>query len=188
MAMHTYAHEFANTVGLFEQVRQMDAFASTRGEGSAIFAQWAAIAAKAGIVSLYNYRMALDGIHRGRRQCRMWSPLIDHKAVEAAQERFRADFPHTTELRQSLLHAVERYSNEERQRRNALKKRTIIPGLMDVSAGTSLTGSGLLDNLYVATWEGGSYSYELSGHSILKLKHIAELVFTAFAKIVDRAA
>jgi hypothetical protein len=180
-AMTRYATEFTNTVGLFAQVAQ----SMEQHSGATVFMDWMMIVGRAGVVSLYNYRMAMDGAMNVRRQLPTWRPHIDHKEMEHARERFRKDFPHTKELRQSIMHTAELFDSDEKYQKNRFRHPVSIPSLMNVPAGTAITHAAMMDSTYFGPFEGNIYSYELSRESVLKIKGSTEWFFNGFAKLAD---
>jgi hypothetical protein len=178
-AMLRHASEFSECVALFDVSQQ-------QSEGFDLWRAWSFIAPKAAIVALYNYRMAMDGAMKARRSCRTWEKLLDNSALEATKTRFREAFPHTKELRQTVLHGSERFSNDERRRTNQLDTDGMDDGFIKIEAKfTGIVDSNISNSRYSCLFGGTMYYLDITGENARKLVEITNEFLKPFEQLSE---
>ena len=156
-ALTKHAAHFADAVALFEVAGQESLRTNSRLVG-----RWQFLAARQGIVSIYNYRMAMDGVLKMRSACPAWSAAFDNARLESAKTQFRQEFKHTKELRQSLLHNSEMFWNPTNYKTNVSTK-GIDNRCFKIPPGAQVVADGnLFNNIYMVQFVGQQFELEMS--------------------------
>jgi hypothetical protein len=178
-AMLRHAKEFSECVALFNVSQQ-------QSQGSDLWRAWMFIAPKAAIVALYNYRMAMDGAMNARRSCRTWEKLLDNAALEAARMRFRDAFPHTRELRQTVLHDAERFGKDERRQINQISKGHE-DEIMSIDPGsTVIADANIYNSKYSCLFGGTMYYLDITAENAIKLVGITREFLAPFETLSEK--
>lgn len=177
-AMHTHAENFGAAIALYQVSKANND--DWKGIGRPLFSWWMFMAAQQGVLEIYNYRMAMDAFMKLRSLCKAWSDTFENAKLEAAKDRFREIFPHTKEMRQSLMHKAELHRNPENEALNKLR-----PDSNFMQAGVApncsvvLTGGAIVNGRYSATYQGYDVGYALADVSIVALNENAAAFFSA---------
>lgn len=180
-AMEMFAGHFANAVALFLVCQEKNAPTGSLWDG------WMWTAAHQGVLSLYNFRMALDGAETVNRLCPSWKGKVDFAALHQAKQRFRTEFPHTKELRQTVLHSAELHRSEEREKINIVRGEQYIPGGIYLDAESSVTfpGGYLSGSRYNANFGGKVVGYDVTWDSVHVLNDVARDFFSGFFAVQE---
>jgi hypothetical protein len=139
MIMTFYANEVSDTVRLFS-----------------------VIPAKQAIVSLDNYRMAMDAVvTNATRASNGLAGVVDTKRMEALKVAFRQQHPNTKELRQSILHQAELMESPERTRATGLRDGHHTYGPIDFGVG-GIAQSNLINGVLQMTFQGQIYTLPMT--------------------------
>ncbi len=149
-----------------------------------LFARWEYLAARQCIVSLYNYREAMDAAHRTLTR-QPWAKHIDTKSLEVTKDAFRAEYPNTRELRQTVLHDAERHATPSRFDVNKVRdgRHLMTDGggcLIELSGGSTMTmGSCFVDNRYVSNFNGQVVELDLDFKKLERLVSLTQDYYRA---------
>jgi hypothetical protein len=154
MIMTFYANEVSDTVRLFSAIQALPFSRNSQG--------WAVIPAKQAIVSLYNYRMAMDAVvTNATRASNGLAGVVDTKRMEALKVAFRQQHPNTKELRQSILHQAELMESPERTRATGLRDGHHTYGPIDFGVG-GIAQSNLINGVLQMTFQGQIYTLPMT--------------------------
>lgn len=176
-AVRNYANEFTSTVMLSDRLIQEKN--SSPIEMRMMFGSWQDIAARSGVVTLYNFRMALNSACSFHKSCNELSSKIDHKMISSSKDIFLKRFPHTRELRQAILHQAELHSNDSRFKQNAITK-GLDDGPFKINGGTLIVQNLSVDRTFKTSFDGKLYEYDLTIDSIEVLLKTATELFKGF--------
>lgn len=133
------------------------------------FFPWLLVAARQGILSVYNYRMAFKGVRSQLRQSEALRLQAIGPDIERNKETFDRSFPNLAELRQTVLHDGELLWNQERDRENRNRKDYSGP-LGEFAGNGSAIKSGIGDRTYTATFSGSVVEFEMSSLKVEQLE------------------
>jgi hypothetical protein len=139
-------------------------YAETRGNEQAP-PQWGMIAARQLIIELYNVRKAIDACHSLVKASGAIRAFVPQLSLQSLVASFKAQFPNTTELRQSVMHAAELTRDRNRRRETALKKPKTISGSIEIVFGNDQDFSSqgnLINDDYQVTYAGNLYTVSLN--------------------------
>lgn len=153
LSMTSYSMEAESAVALYNAIEQTTD--APRG--------WAFIPAKQMIVSIYNYRMAMDSVVTlATRRSKFMPTAVDTARLIALRDHFRDLFPRTKELRQALMHNAELTANEERIRETNLRKdKSVYNNMVMLRAGAAHQFN-FFDQNFQVTFAGEVHMLEIS--------------------------
>lgn len=176
----------ANLNELHACIRLIDQYMFTVGSSEVTFmgdlhASFRLIAARQGVLSIYNFGVCLKGLKNDTAN--MSSDPIPHKVASQAWILFRRSFPHNLELRNAIGHVGEVFSNKEKWEDKVLRS--------DFKNETTFRAKGAYDPgslacyKYSQGWNGNQYEMQIDTAAFAVLKRILLIIDPSLEALIS---
>jgi hypothetical protein len=178
--LNNFAGEFEECISLFEFTQK----------GIRVKQGWDRIAAKHGIITLFNFGKGIDLIRGEKlRGCPFLRNIVDHQKLRLSYKLFSSFFIGFEELRHSIAHAGEIFKGPDPFSMHAAPTDVLkYEGAPLIPWSTVMGGSILYGSQFFVPWKAKLLSYEVTSISAIKLRRVQSLCYEAFteAELITR--
>jgi hypothetical protein len=147
---------------------------------------WQFVAARDGVVSIYNFSEALSSVAQSLHECPHIKSRLKYSMIEAAKARFKSHFPNAKRLRHSVGHAGEKASNSHEHAKHGYTGKFKISTGRPVRVRNFIAIDVLNGRKYSNTWDHRVESYRIGPTTLARLKAVRDGIWDAFDEMNSR--
>jgi hypothetical protein len=174
---------FASHVQAFKAALSLFDFCLPQmSKGPAGVGEWAFVAARDGVMSIYHAYTVLDGIRQTVVDCPTLNEMIDRQALRAAGKIFHDYFRTFEDMRDAVGHVGEKMKTPEKFAEHSYSG-SVSTGAIKAEKITGLTMSNILDGRrFTNTWEGKILTCDISQRSLDRLGEAKQHLWAALRR------
>jgi hypothetical protein len=167
-----YVADFESSLNLFDfcHDKLLPTPEGPQKHGLTRLRDWQLIAARDGAMTIFHFGMTMKGVKKSLDNLPLTRAMVSKPTLASARDNFRKFFPRFEALRHSVAHAGEKSTSRELLNKHAVR-------------GQGTISNHLVGREFYNSWEGRTFSYELSRGTFCRLNSVRLEFQSAFSAL-----